>query len=361
MNKKSLKRLWTRLRGAELSPGIRGLHSTEQFRAILDRERARSDRNGYVFALLTFAVGDAEDGPARFLPLVGALGKRLRSTDEVGWLDDERIGVVLPDAEETGAWKVADDVLRGYGVDLPAPHCEVFCYPPRRAATDRALPTAAPSVRTGRREARNMETLFVRPMPTWKRGLDLLGGGLGLCLAAPLLVLAAVAIKVTSPGPVLFRQHRRGLGGLPFTMLKLRTMHVDAEARRDELLDHNEQDGPAFKIADDPRVTPVGRFLRQSSLDELPQLWNVLRGEMSLVGPRPLPCAEADACDHWQRRRQDVTPGLTCFWQVQGRSRVTFVEWMRMDLAYVRDRAPWVDLKILLATVPAVLSRRGAR
>jgi lipopolysaccharide/colanic/teichoic acid biosynthesis glycosyltransferase len=314
-----------------------------------------------VFALLTFAVGDIDEGDARFLPLVHVLRKRLRSTDEVGWLDSERIGVVLPDAEESGAWKVADDVLLGYGLDLPAPHCEVFCYPPRRTAAERPPTQAIPPVTPRQRESRNMETLFVLPLPSWKRGLDLMGGGLALCLAAPLLLVAAVAIKATSPGPVLFRQRRRGLGGKPFTMLKLRTMHVDAETQRDDLLRRNEQDGPAFKIADDPRVTRVGRFLRRTSLDELPQLWNVLRGEMSLVGPRPLPCAEADACDHWQRRRLDVTPGLTCIWQVHGRSRVTFAEWMRMDLNYVRHRAPLVDLKILLATVPAVLSRRGAR
>jgi lipopolysaccharide/colanic/teichoic acid biosynthesis glycosyltransferase len=127
------------------------------------------------------------------------------------------------------------------------------------------------------------------------------------------------------------------------------------------LLALNEQDGPAFKIKDDPRVTRFGRFLRSTSIDELPQLWNVLRGEMSLVGPRPLPCHESDGCLGWQRRRLDVTPGLTCIWQVKGRSRVSFSEWCRMDLQYVAKRGVRQDLLLLLLTLPAVLLRKGAR
>jgi lipopolysaccharide/colanic/teichoic acid biosynthesis glycosyltransferase len=133
--------------------------------------------------------------------------------------------------------------------------------------------------------------------------------------------------------------------------------HSEQEALRGE----NEQDGPAFKITNDPRVTLVGRILRKTSIDELPQLWNVLRGEMSLVGPRPLPCEESRNCESWQRRRLDVTPGLTCIWQVRGRSQVSFPEWMRMDLAYTKVRTFWHDVKLILATVPAVLLRRGAK
>ncbi len=144
-------------------------------------------------------------------------------------------------------------------------------------------------------------------------------------------------------------------------MYKFRSMISDAESLKSQLMELNEQDGPAFKITADPRVTRLGRFLRDTSLDELPQLWNVLRGEMSLVGPRPLPCDESDACLGWQKRRLDVTPGLTCIWQVKGRSQVTFNEWVRMDLQYVGRRSLWQDLKILISTVPAVLQRRGAK
>jgi lipopolysaccharide/colanic/teichoic acid biosynthesis glycosyltransferase len=151
------------------------------------------------------------------------------------------------------------------------------------------------------------------------------------------------------------------LGGRSFTIYKIRTMVPDAEAQKLKLRGHNEQDGPAFKIKDDPRVTRIGKFLRKTSIDELPQLWNVLRGDMTLVGPRPLPVTESNACEGWQRRRLDVTPGLTCIWQVKGRSRVSFAEWVRMDVAYIRRRTIWHDVSILAQTVPAVLLRRGAR
>ena len=144
-------------------------------------------------------------------------------------------------------------------------------------------------------------------------------------------------------------------------MLKFRTMCVGADAQKAQLQALNEQDGPAFKLTNDPRVTRVGDFLRKTSIDELPQLWNVLRGEMSLVGPRPLPVEESDACEPWHRRRLYVTPGLTCIWQVRGRSTVTFAEWIRMDLEYLRDVTLRNDLKLLAETVFSVLARKGAR
>ena len=137
-------------------------------------------------------------------------------------------------------------------------------------------------------------------------------------------------------------------------------MCVDAESQKAELRAQSEQDGPAFKMAKDPRVTPLGRLLRKTSIDELPQLFNVLLGDMSLVGPRPLPCEESNRCEAWQRRRLDVTPGLTCIWQVRGRSKVSFSEWARMDVEYIRSRSLLSDLKLILKTIPAVLFRRGA-
>ena len=182
----------------------------------------------------------------------------------------------------------------------------------------------------------------------------------GLLLLWPLFILIGLAIKLTSPGPVLFKQHRAGLGGRPFLFHKFRSMVVDAEDRKRSLAELNEQDGPAFKIKADPRVTPIGAFLRKTSLDELPQLWNVLRGDMSLVGPRPLPCDEQNQCEGWYHQRLDVAPGLTCIWQVEGRSTVLFDEWMQMDRDYIRSRSAMLDLMLLLRTVLAVVGQRGA-
>lgn len=205
------------------------------------------------------------------------------------------------------------------------------------------------------------------PEASWqgvfKQAIDIVASLLLLAiLGVPLLLVAAI-IRVSSPGPVLFRQQRAGLNGRPFTMLKFRSMVSDAEQRKQELAMLNEMDGPVFKVTNDPRVTPIGRFLRKWSIDEFPQLLNVLRGEMSLVGPRPLPVDEVDRFDDpTHRRRLSVKPGVTCLWQVSGRNNVrNFKEWVRLDLEYIDNWSLWLDLKILWRTVPAVLAGTGAK
>jgi lipopolysaccharide/colanic/teichoic acid biosynthesis glycosyltransferase len=181
-----------------------------------------------------------------------------------------------------------------------------------------------------------------------------------LITTAPILALAMLAIRLSSPGSALFTQRRAGLGGRAFTIYKLRTMYEDSEQRQAALRAASEQDGPAFKIKNDPRITFVGRFLRKSCLDELPQLWNVIRGEMSIVGPRPLPIGESNACQNWEKRRLDVTPGLTCIWQVRGSLRVSFTEWMRMDIRYIRGRSILRDLQLMFQTAIAVVCHRAS-
>jgi len=193
-----------------------------------------------------------------------------------------------------------------------------------------------------------------------KRALDLVGASIALVLSAPVMLLAALAIKIETHGPVLYRSTRVGRGGKPFTFYKLRSMVNGADRHRHHLSHLNECDGPVFKISRDPRVTVVGRFLRTTSLDELPQLWNVLRGDMSLVGPRPPIPDEVSHYQPWQMRRLDVRPGLTCLWQISGRSRIGFEEWMRLDLEYIQRRSFRLDFRILLRTIPAVISREGA-
>jgi len=193
-----------------------------------------------------------------------------------------------------------------------------------------------------------------------KRTLDI---GVALALltfATPVITLVALMIKLTSPGSVLFKQKRIGLNGRMFMLYKFRTMIEDAHERRGEVEHLNEMSGPVFKSKADPRVTPVGRVLRRFSLDELPQLWNVLKGDMSLVGPRPPIPEEVASYHRWHRRRLSMKPGLTCLWQISGRNNVDFDRWMELDLQYIDNWSPSLDVKILLRTIPAVLSGRGA-
>jgi exopolysaccharide biosynthesis polyprenyl glycosylphosphotransferase len=191
--------------------------------------------------------------------------------------------------------------------------------------------------------------------------MDRVLAAVALVVCLPLLAFVAMAIRATMGGPALFIQRRGGLNGRPFPMFKFRTMRIGAEQERDALLVHNDNDGPAFKLRTDPRVTRLGSFLRASSLDELPQLANVLLGHMSLVGPRPLPLVETRALTGAERRRLSMRPGLTCLWQVGGRSDIPFKEWMALDLKYIDEWSLPLDMTILLKTIPALVSRRGAR
>jgi exopolysaccharide biosynthesis polyprenyl glycosylphosphotransferase len=194
-----------------------------------------------------------------------------------------------------------------------------------------------------------------------KRMIDIAVSGSLLVLMAPMLLLVALAIKLTSPGPALFLQERVGLNKRRFKIWKFRTMVVNAERLMTELESRNEVSGPVFKIKNDPRITGIGKFLRKSSIDELPQLVNVLKGDMSLVGPRPLPVRDYEGFNEdWQRRRFSVMPGITCLWQVHGRSSISFDQWMRLDLQYMDEWSLWLDLKILARTLPAVVRGSGA-
>ena len=226
--------------------------------------------------------------------------------------------------------------------------------PPVTASAGAGSMASPTAVLAGHLEERGLYLRF------GKRLLDIVGASIALILHAPLLLLAVIAIKLESPGPVLYRSKRIGRGGRPFTFLKLRSMVDGADRGRHHIAHLNECDGPIFKISNDPRVTRVGRLLRVTSIDEIPQFINVLRGEMSLVGPRPPLPNEVAQYEPWQLHRLDVLPGLTCLWQISGRSRIGFNEWMRLDLEYIKYRSFGLDVKILLRTIPAVLSRDGA-
>ncbi len=269
------------------------------------------------------------------------------------------MGVVLPGTPLEGAQTVIGDIFERLP-NGPPPDCEILTYPPRQLQDPSYSIGESKEACDPHPSVALMETLFLQPTPVWKRAVDIVGAVTGLILLSPLLAATALAVRLSSPGPALFVQWRNGLGGKHFRMYKFRTMVAGAERQQVALLARNEQQGPVFKIQDDPRITRVGRFLRKTSIDELPQLWNVLKGEMSLVGPRPPLQTEVQKYEGWHRRRLQVTPGLTCIWQVQGRSLTPFTEWMRMDLRYIQSRSIRTDLGLLLQTIPAVVLRRGA-
>lgn len=194
-----------------------------------------------------------------------------------------------------------------------------------------------------------------------KRILDFCGALLGIIALSPLLVITAIAIKLDSKGPVFFKQKRVGQDGIIFYMYKFRSMVTDAEKLLDKLKGKNEMSGPMFKMKDDPRVTRVGRFIRKTSIDELPQLFNVLKGEMSLVGPRPNLPREVEKFTERHKIKLLATPGLTCYWQVMGRSDIDFEDWMELDVKYVRERNIWIDIALIFKTVKVLFGDEGAR
>ncbi|RME27604.1 MAG: sugar transferase [Deltaproteobacteria bacterium] len=193
-----------------------------------------------------------------------------------------------------------------------------------------------------------------------KRAMDILFASVALIVLSPVFLVTALAIKLEDGGPIFFSQERSGLYGRTFSMYKFRSMVVDAEALKERLAHANEMDGPVFKMRHDPRITRVGRFIRKTSIDELPQLWNVVRGEMSLVGPRPPLPAEVEKYERWQRRRLSMKPGITCIWQVSGRNEIDFETWMKLDLQYIDNWSLFLDIKLLFRTVPVVLLGTGA-
>ena len=193
-----------------------------------------------------------------------------------------------------------------------------------------------------------------------KRAIDIIGAGSGLLLLSPVIAIVACAVKFTSKGPIFFSQKRVGKNGKIFEIYKFRSMVVNAEEFKEKLAHQNEMSGPMFKMKDDPRVTNVGKFIRKTSLDELPQLWNVLKGDMSLVGPRPSLPKEVKQFEEWMYKRLTVKPGLTCYWQVSGRNNIDFEDWMKLDISYVEDRNLWIDIKLIFKTVFVLFGDKNA-
>ena len=336
------------------------------FRTALTRERKRADRFNQqaVVLLISLEARPHGGGTVEWVPVINALAKVMRPSDVLGWVRrGATLGILIADIAGSDL-EVSEELCRRFRAQLAK---ELGADDSMRVAIglevssglDDAGPTRPPTA---------ARALY----PALKRACDLLGSTAGLLILSPILLTVAAFVKLTSKGPVLFRQPRVGHREQTFTMLKFRTMRVDADPELHQqyvswFINGSDREATVggvapFKIAQDPRVTRVGAVLRKTSLDELPQLWNVLRGEMSLVGPRPPLDYEVQQYAAWHRRRvMDVKPGMTGLWQVTGRSCTTFEQMVRLDLRYAKTQSLWGDLKILLATPAAVVTGKGAR
>jgi exopolysaccharide biosynthesis polyprenyl glycosylphosphotransferase len=365
--KRASRRAHGRWRGRPLVIG------EDLFRDVLIREQKRADRFDQPFVLVLVALKERRrKDAASWTPVIEALTAFKRDTDVLGWVErGSVIGLIVPEIETSDApvaARVESDVRLALTVGVDADLLPDFLLRVHRHATPDARrrdvrPTFLDELQVSRR---------ARVRAGLKRALDISVSAALLTVLAPLFLLIAVLVKLKSPGPVLFRQARVGQRGKQFTMLKFRTMHVDADhtihkAFVSQLITGSAPQGgdsgkeTPFKIANDPRVTPIGRLLRKTSLDELPQFWNVLCGDMSLVGPRPPLMYEVEQYQPWHYRRVlEAKPGITGLWQVSGRSRTTFDDMVRLDLRYAKDCSAWTDIKILLATPKAVISGKGA-
>ncbi len=340
------------------------------FKDVIIRERKRADRFGTPFAVLLVDRGDPSSRGCHWAPVLRALSAVKRDVDVFGWLERGTVlGLLLPEARPLGALAVVERVRREIAARLgdkalEALSLRIYAHGDDSQGAGVVLPPADLLVEAFLKEQS-------RPWhDTAKRCLDVAASLILLVLFSPVALAISVAIRLTSPGPVLFRQVRIGRRGEPFTMLKFRTMHVngDDKVHRDYVTwfirssaGQPRTGREVFKLTNDPRVTQVGRILRKTSLDELPQFWNVLRGEMSLVGPRPPLPFEVEQYQPWHRRRVlEAKPGVTGPWQVHGRSRTTFDEMVRIDLHYARTHSLWTDIKILAATPRAMLTGKGA-
>lgn len=329
------------------------LHTTQispptDFKAMIQRERALADRNGRILSLLIFNTENAP--PQDVDALVNILEKRLRETDDIGWLAQHELGALLRQTDYRGAQNLAV-VLNARLADRQVPFpWRILCYPEIRPEPH---PQGACDV--------PVSSLLATPIPRWKRLTDITLSTSALILLSPLLAVIALGILILAPGPILFRQERIGYLGRRFQCLKFRSMtaHAPTTVHREYLQHLIHSDVPMKKLdgVNDTRIIPLGHLLRASALDELPQLMNVLKGDMSLVGPRPCLPYEFETFLHWHKRRFDTLPGLTGLWQVSGKNKTSFSEMMRLDIAYERRRSFLFDLLIMARTPLVVIDQ----
>ena len=357
------------------SASFHKIHSSERFRDLIERERSRTDRTGICFALLVFKhKGRKRDTYQTLSHLAILLLSRVRTSDEIGWFDGTSLAVLMIRAGESGATEFGRKVIASLPDGVAVPTVSVYLYPNKREGKEQVqlskddvteagsvveIPPIPITEYADLSKDATMPSVFFRQLPLWKDILDVVFSLIALILLSPLFLLIAVYIKIADPGPAFFRQYRMGFRGKKFECWKFRTMKVNNDAAAHEeylksLIKGGEQAMIKLDEKKDPRIIPFGWILRQSGLDELPQLVNVLRGDMSLVGPRPCLPYEAKEYDQWHAERFDSVPGLTGLWQVSGKNRTTFKDMMRFDIRYSRRMSFWMEILILFKTIPAI-------
>ncbi|MBN2106720.1 MAG: sugar transferase [Deltaproteobacteria bacterium] len=328
---------------------------------MVERERARADRMGHQFSIIVFQLRDLKRHALGREAILCRIRSRIRLYDDIGCLDNSRISVLMPYAGYEQAKGIAEKIRSAAMPDGMPLEYSVLTYPSSWVdSSDERRGSCTDSWAAASRLLREKLDVPVETLPFWKRLMDIAGACFGIALLSPLLLLLACFIRAVSPGPVLFKQERIGFMGKPFSCYKFRTMHLGAptDAHNNHLSSLIETDAPLQKLdAADPRIIPCGRMIRLTGLDELPQLFNVLLGDMSLIGPRPCISYEAGKLKLWQRRRFDVMPGITGLWQVNGKNKTTFTEMIRYDISYAYKRNFFMDTAILLKTLPAVMAQ----
>ncbi len=335
-----------------------GLYEEPEFHHLVKRERELSDRSGTPFSLVSISVSDPDDR-IYLQEMIRIVLKRMRAIDEIGWMDDGHIGILLAGTDGGGSRIFSMDLADTFHRAGLRPSITVFHYPDPLVQQNSEEPEHPDSRDSFAPSPDDLQEIFATTVPRWKRMLDLIGGATGVLLFSPLFLLWPLYLAIVSPGPVFFRQKRVGYNGKSFSFLKFRTMHMNTttHSHQEHLRGLISSEEPMQKLDDrkDPRIIPGGSLLRKLSLDEVPQFLNVLRGDMSLVGPRPCIPYEAEEYLHWHTHRFDLLPGMTGLWQVSGKNRLSFKEMIRLDIAYGQRLSLWEDLRIILATVPAIV------
>jgi lipopolysaccharide/colanic/teichoic acid biosynthesis glycosyltransferase len=379
-----------RILGGEAPPeSLQNIYARKEFLIVLNRARAQADRNGHCFALATFDVSDKTTDFNGLKDIASMLCSRVRATDAIGWFDERQLGVYLYDSNAKDAQGFCQEIIQQLGVEIPN---HVYVYPyyyKQNLPASETVDGYKTSVGDGLERfeklqytfiddnvpfqdqtnwycssncdiaddySNGMEPIFRRRHPLWKRAFDILVTSTILALCLPIFIAVALFVKIVSPGPIFFKQVRVGYLGRRFTLWKFRTMHVNHKTSQHraymQSLINNGQ--PMTKLEDDPSIIFLGKYLRASGVDELPQLLNVLKGEMSLIGPRPPIPYEVERYHRWFHGRFDMMPGLTGLWQVSGKNRLSFQEMIRLDIRYKKRLSFLNDIFILLRTPTAI-------